>query len=641
MCCLEERSIELIAGGHSIGESFDLEVTTPDGDQNIGSVFNLFFVCTIPDGKEPPILKISRSNGLDCPEAELRPGEIQGGKVKYMLPLILSGDPGRSMLRLIVKGDRYFATLGLVDINLEVRPPRTTFSLVDGPIRWDGGPGKKLNIRMSNLVGSRVRGDLNVSLVPHGDTPSLQDRKLNISYKGTKEMELELDELGSVHGELDLVFKLRTKESLETSTLDRCIKISSEGAISDEAPIMEEKGSPYLNILSARFDPGTIQPGSRTIFFLDIERENGLEGEVTGSIRIGSKEIPIRIPIGETTFRMELTIHSRMKGPVTPVLKLECQGSEPVRSVLSKSLVLKGSSQLDIRLVSVLDAQPDQKVEHSRLLFPGETVVGSRSLKESSVMDLSTGRHLYLHKGSVVFGPGWDPAMTDEAMMGIFALEFREMTLSPEVIRKMRKGADRVSLSTRVINTLGGSDYPDMEKSIIIGPLLSRIKEKGGLKTPKVRVKGLTNDPVPIIHNHISSLMSNVVSGKNSAEYLEHLIQDMRSAPSPPISASGQVMKALVNIINERIVSLTDDRMDRSTLIDLYLGAIIFSLVRIEVLSSWTDPVLGAWDELRIERQRALKMEINSLLDLMGSLVDAHTSLVERSGYYKDNMLSL
>jgi hypothetical protein len=65
---------------------------------------------------------------------------------------------------------------------------------------------------------------------------------------------------------------------------------------------------------------------------------------------------------------------------------------------------------------------------------------------------------------------------------------------------------------------------------------------------------------------------------------------------------------------------------------------VISALLRIESITTWTDPAIGAWDELRIERQRMLKKEISSLFDLLDDLTSSSITVKRRLSSYRSNM---
>ena len=73
-------------------------------------------------------------------------------------------------------------------------------------------------------------------------------------------------------------------------------------------------------------------------------------------------------------------------------------------------------------------------------------------------------------------------------------------------------------------------------------------------------------------------------------------------------------------------------------LTELIFNLIVSSLVRIECFTTWTDPAIGSWDILRIERQRMLKKEISSLFDLLDDLTSISVSIIRRFSSYRSNM---
>jgi hypothetical protein len=79
-----------------------------------------------------------------------------------------------------------------------------------------------------------------------------------------------------------------------------------------------------------------------------------------------------------------------------------------------------------------------------------------------------------------------------------------------------------------------------------------------------------------------------------------------------------------------------DGRIEAAKELVFYL--MVSTLVRIEALTYWSGPVLGSWNELRIERQRAIKREISSLFDLVDDLTSISRTIRTRLRSYRKNM---
>jgi hypothetical protein len=158
------------------------------------------------------------------------------------------------------------------------------------------------------------------------------------------------------------------------------------------------------------------------------------------------------------------------------------------------------------------------------------------------------------------------------------------------------------------------------------------------LKDPSKRVKGKTNDPVPIIHNHLCSLLRLEEMGEGPKDYLELLIREMRSTSLKDIEQARRVHHRLLSDSRAMLDAITGEGDRTREVIDLLLALILSHLVRIEMFSAWSDPAIGTWDELRIERQRSIKGEIGSLLDLALSLNRIHRAILQRIDAYRSNM---
>lgn len=657
---MEERYIELIAVGHSFGESISMNVLEQKGPMFIEEPFDLQ-------------LQIS-SKGATL---EMRPGELRGfepsseplrieteGKEFFcQLPLVPVGKPGPSLVRVVIKGDQYFATLAISEFDVKLLPPRVALSITDAPIHWDAGGSLIFRVGISCGRSRRVKGQLKLSLTGvEGSSGPVYEASLPVSIRGTDEVEFDIPtwDIHTPEGSLDVdLFFEDENRSVHERFRDAIIveegpeTEEENGTASKPVVEMDEDEIPkYLSVVNARFDPDNAPPGTSVRFRLEISRGEGLEGDVEGKLEMGpGMEFPFKVPAGSESTEIKVRLPDSIRGPTTPILTLNPSGMEPVRTVLTRSLTIRGTGQMVVRKIDHFDISDGTGSPQKDLLYPGETVSRRRSMGEFEVLDLTTGRHLCLYRGEVVLGPGWDVSLTEDAFSHLIALELRDSLLDPEHFRELRKGLDELGRFSRMM--LSGECTPgDLDKwwkapSVrkkadraegLVGSLLKRFGPDGMLVNPLKRVKGETNDPVPIIQNHLTSLLLLEDLGDGPRDYLELLIRELRSSPTPNLELARKVHHRILSDVRGALDEITGEGDRTGDVIHLLLALVLSQLVRIEVLSTWSDPAIAPWDELRIERQRSIKGEIGSLMDLAGSLIRIHRTMLQRIVAYRSNM---
>ncbi len=657
---MEERYVELIAVGHSIGESISMNILEPEGPVHLETTMDLRL--QISYSGAPLELKLGETRGFE-PSSDPVIGHETEEQVTYSIKMEPTGAPGPSIVRVVIKGDQYFATLALSEFNVKFHPPRVSISLPGSTIKASPADTVSIPVRMSCGKSQRVKGMLEFSLTSNKgvDPATVFEGSLPVSFRGSYQFRLEIPikELGVHEGALDLHLlfedgKLSIDEHLENAIL-------VEGATPGEeepVPSLARSSSGDLeepreiSLLSASFVPETASPGSSVVFRVEVSRTDLMDAEIKGRLEFGpGREWGFIIPPGAVKTELEVRIPKGMRGPATPVLTLETSEMEPLRTVLHRSFTLKGTGRIEVRKIEHMVMDEGTPTPHSELLYPGEKVVRKRNMGEMEVLDLTTGRHLYLHKGKVVLGPGWDTSRTDEALRLVMALEIRDSILDPDRFRELRKGLEELGRFSRMTMAKKhrsrepedwDKDLPGIPKGDpgdgLVGTLVKRSLSGSLLDDPRKRAKGETNDPVPILHNHIISLLGLEDTGDGSKDYLEHLVREMRSPTQIDLDHARWVHLGLLSHAKSMLDDITGEGDRSSELVYLLLALVLAHLVRIEIFSSWSDPAVNPWDELRIERQRSLKGEIGSMLDLVASLNRMHRTLLQRIEGYRKNM---
>jgi hypothetical protein len=76
----------------------------------------------------------------------------------------------------------------------------------------------------------------------------------------------------------------------------------------------------------------------------------------------------------------------------------------------------------------------------------------------------------------------------------------------------------------------------------------------------------------------------------------------------------------------------------RSHIREMIFDLIALNLVKAEIISTWSDPAIFSWDELRVLRQRSLKREVTAALDLVDLLGRIYDTSRERIKALRSNM---
>ncbi len=499
------------------------------------------------------------------------------------------------------------------------------------------------------------------------EVPSVVERgsSLKLTIKGSNGTSMPEVSLGS-EGEwtpLELVngeegsYEYDLPEDLEGSFEVR-IEVDEEEIFHGDLLIQRRQG---VKIINGYCSPGTTMPGSSVLIGLSYEMTE--EGEDTTAVITlgGRRTIQVRLPLESTegSLEKEVDIPGEWREGQHPMeVSIERGGERIARELFPRALILRSDSSLIFESATPLDLHDAKLDELTRYLLPEERVDSTERTGDLEVIELSTGRRIYRWQGSIVHGRGW----TDEGGPHLISAAFahfllhllrnnRSLKRMDDMIDHAGSGLHRFGSKDPIKASRPGDGY--LEK--IKRPKQKGDKSEDGSFTMSVLNASGDGDlfgysgPEGDIGD-LSSAVSDLMSGEMKEplkEVLEKRIKRMKGARADvgrgPLEHSLKVtlngMRSSLSYLRD--ISGEEDDIDE---IGKRMGALIShisasSLIRIEMLSSWTNEAMGSWDDLRVQRQRYLKKEINRLLEFASLLDRLFTTVKERLEAYDTNMV--
>lgn len=647
---MEERVIELIARGHSIGESIELTA-------EIAKRFSI---------GSPSEIKLHFGGLDDDTHLDLAPGDVEGFDEESLtierlegsdhptsITIVPSGRTGPCVLKILVKGDLYGATLAIHEIDIEVHLPDLEMTLVEHPINVSEEGPVTIPVKLHLPGSEKFSGDIQLVLLDGSDRPIVKMDPQNISFKGSRTVELDVGILDI--GTYSIKVKARNKRSSNSEIFRDALIFDPKRtddvetgaehlAISKELPI---------RIVSVRFDPREVPPGGKTDLHLELDRKDVTGSALECKLNIGKIMEHLIIPEGEASTKISVRIPETVRpGSPTAIINISQEGETLAREVIPRALIITGTSEMTITLSTPSDLSDDRNGPFQSYMFPGESVRSKEERGSYGILNLTSGRHLFLREGNVVLGHRWDEGSTADVFSDLIAHEVAETFLEPKLHRILRKeieGAGKVGVLSLMDahDEIGSDDMWELDPPLheagsggsMAEAVIVRSSSRDGSILSLARSKGLKTDPIPSIVNDIDTILD---LGKDLGylkDHYERLIREFRSqkeGPSRTATMSAHftclkgARKALDKLVNK------DDRINGVREFIFYL--ITSSLVRIETLTHWTGPAMGSWDELRVERQRELKREISGLFDMIDAITSLTISMRKRLRSYKTNM---
>ncbi len=416
-----------------------------------------------------------------------------------------------------------------------------------------------------------------------------------------------------------------------------------------------------VEIINGYCSPGTTMPGSSVLIGLSYKMVEEVE-DTTAVITLGGrKTLQVRLPLesGEGSVEKEIDIPREWREGQHPMeISIERGGERIARELFPRALILRSDSSLIFEMATPLDIHDGKKDELTRYLLPDERVDSTDRTGDLEVIELSSGRNIYRWRGSIVHGRGW----TDEGGPNLRSAVFAHFLL--RVLRNNRS----LKRIDKMIDQAGSGLYRFGSKDPIKASRpgdgylekIKRSKQKGKKSDAGTFTGSVLNAPMDGDHfgysgskgdiGDLSSGISDLIRGemkKPLREILEKRIKRMKGARADigrgPLEQSLKVTLKGMRSSLSYIRDLSKEQADINE-IGERMGALIFhmsasSLIRIEMLSSWTNEAMGSWDDLRVQRQRYLKKEINRLLEFASLLDRLFTTVEERLEAYNTNMV--
>ena len=416
-----------------------------------------------------------------------------------------------------------------------------------------------------------------------------------------------------------------------------------------------------VEISNGYCSPGTTMPGSSVLIGLSYRMEE--LGEDTAAVVTlgGRRTIQVRLPLEsmEGSLEKEVEIPGDWREGQHPMeVSIERGGQRIARELFPRALVLRSDSSLIFEMATPLDLQNDKKDELTRYLLPEEAMGSRESTGDLEVIELSTGRRLYRWKGSVVHGRGWTDEDGPRLMSAAFA-HFLLLLLRNN--RSLKRIDDMMDQAGSGLHRFGSKD--PIKASRPKDGYLENIKssrKKGNKGEEGTFTRSILNasadgdlfgytgseEDIADLSSAISDLMREDMK-KPLKEVLEKRIKRMKGARADVGRGTLEhSLKVTLNGMRSILTHLREISADEADIDEIgeRMGALIFhisasSLIRIEMLSSWTNEAMGSWDDLRVQRQRYLKKEINRLLEFASLLDRLFTTVKERLEAYDTNMV--
>ncbi len=719
---MERRTLEMIAEGMTLGDSFVVLIDPIKRKVHLGDPFELSVTCVPESGGSLPV-NLKKDKGIDvtCTHDPIGGEKLENGSIRFKVPVILTGRKGTSTLKLILKGEEYRATLALAEIDLDVHSTELLVSIDDPPFRWDGGSSTSITVHIINKGGSKIKVIPRSILQDKGGRPliDVQGKKVTINRETTISLPLErIDDIEN--GPMDIRAELEVDGEqqvhiLEDSVvigpvLQHRIEISAPISIQDGLIIsmstIENRAGPIKALLDGETDLALLEekiiddvhefsfslngvtPGTFdltvTLDGMKIHEEKIMMIEGTTRFRIRTKCAPHSIMAGEITrLIIDLDQASRLEGSGC-ILKLDIPsfkdldlGEVPEDGHIEVELPIQSPSRTG-NVSGRLEFIKDQDMVHEEILprlfsirsqgdlglemilpgdlgkgieeylFPGETIISTREHSDVTLSRASTGRILVARDGSIL--PEGDDG-NGTASRAILHDTFLDAILSGRSISKARDIFQR-TVSMIDEGNIGIAPNVDSEENGYIGSLASHL------------IKG-EKDPSLIVHSK---------DGKDPVVNISLLLKELTGHDG--IGSMGEPDKALRSLVERTIKTMKGRKkmVDRSLVLYVFreiskrgrgsLGSLgkmaslrsidsekvsielrkvlfyllAYSLVRVEIVSRWSDPVVSTWDDLKIVRQRSIKGSVQSTFDTVSMITDIYRAAEQRWKAYQHNV---
>ena len=585
-------------------------------------------------------------------------------------------------LRFDDEGPIRFSVKGGGEVPIEIPP---ILSLAEGPLSLE------LSIGMDGEVQSKTVPEA-IVVIDEGNVDAILPERWRIDLPIP--LELHIKGLQTDRSSVEL-----RANGTETPILpDTSVREPSSDTISFRLPDLE-KGPHILHILYRgtrlcsrnvhlderppfilkRLDclPRDVQPGGKVRVNMDFELNRDLFGLVRGVLRIdgaAGQDVQIDLTDRKGHYERSLQIGPSVKEG-DHALEVEVFRGEELlfHEVRTGSLRVRGESALDLMIRTPLDLALVLREPSVGHLLPGETLAGRERSGDLEVLRSSTGRHLLIFKGDLVLSCNFPKEREPSAKRAFIAHTFQRSFFDPSFSKSVLKAIDRqdsvLSLCSQCGRRSGGEKGPPgRNEGLPKGgrpsegrsfseeylPFLRTLDSKGDMER-RIKEKPSYSKDFEDIWEGIGGLFSPSSlddKGRDPARSLrgavDRIAGSLRSRKAP--ADANRMKEALHTALCrtrtalEQELSISEPGKATSVSVEGLVRTLLFHMIaahllRLEILGSWTDPAVGAWEELRIERQRALKSETNQLFDLLSRISDIHRTAKDRYGAYSRNMV--
>lgn len=347
-------------------------------------------------------------------------------------------------------------------------------------------------------------------------------------------------------------------------------------------------------------------------------------------------------------------------GPLFITVEALMGEEAPFKKDFPSALSVGRDSKVELVLRTSMDMKETNGSGPDGYLLPGERARSRDGLGALTVIELDSGRRLLTFEGGVVGGCRWDRKMDCEVKRAyLLFLLFdslyagrtikrisRSMDVTEERLISMRRarghdiGGPKDLLGSGTDRSFGGSSN-DLSAELMRSFLLSGDKSDrlSGINTDGERLqpvlKGLKRYLGTEDDKAGSGTLSDLVEGRIKDIKRRGAVYD-RDAVEAALAVCVWIWKRASAQLKDR--SRTDLGTASERAGALLFSLITSSLVRIELLSGWRNEAMSSWGDLRKCRQKGLKREIRSLLDLTSFLDDLKRTTDSRFDAYMENM---
>ncbi len=723
---MERRTLELIAEGSSLGDSYVFNLEPPMGKVHLDET-TVFGLKLLPEGDSasPQVLRFEKGSGIEGPDGRWDGENRDDGSVHFDINLLLRGKKGPSMLKIIVKSEEFRATLAFTEVPLELGSSKLDVSIPEWPLRWDGNSPMEIGIELTHRGGGKVNVQSSLQILDGNGNILMKGDAAETIVKNNSIVKTIIDpgrliDFDALSVRVELLVDGEHQDKLITSAIlplkEKKIKVGLPGRIisGEEFSVILEipDGQPLDGLELTLGDLGPISPeeikgdsNTREVLFRVPEMNKGMvplvlilgEEEVTRSpVFIDQLEVfdrilldfePTSVSPGEKVrIKLDVKMTSDI-GPLRVLLEFNRKnlpdldlGELPQNRTLDhiidlpedlgigdiggKLRFLKGEEEVggeaharfftirsrsNLGLEVILPGQLDTE-RSEPLLLPGETITDSREYSEGSIHYLNSGRVLIKLGERVI--PDKEEGV-DLASRIILLDTFLETLTKPDVHKRMLSSLEHLKKVTSLL--LSSSDGTrDTKDTGFLGYFSKYLQN--GTDEPAYCIHSTDGkDPVSNLSAVLKELLAEDGIGHRSdpssslRDLVEHIMKGMKGRDSK--LDRGLVGKNLIEISKRGKDALKDLRsLQKGSVIDLETASgslkricfylIALSLVRAEVFSQWSDPVVTAWDQIRIERQRAIKGSIQSIGDTVSMICDIWNASRQRWEAYRNNTVT-